>query len=314
MKSKRPSRALLILAVMITCLAWSSAALLWLGVGERAFAVSVLGLGLSLGPCLAAYALVSEARKQAARRVVLFTGGLSIIAFSLLGAANLDLEGFFMLLFAGTMGAAIGHTLVTVILGPLLFGRLLCGWGCWRAMVLELLPIRRSPGRRQGGWKLLPLAGLSASAGGAALSFFVLGHHPGGAPGSLHAASVEAIACSFGIYYMASIGLAFALHDQRAFCKYLCPNSAILRLTSRLSLLKMAASRQLCDACGACSRTCPMDIDVAHLAAMGGHIRSGECILCQRCAHVCPTGAIRLSFGVGSRHERLSFGFRRWQA
>ena len=81
-----------------TCLAWSAAAFLWLRLGERAFAVSVFGLSLSPGPCLAAYALVPGARKQAARRVVLFTGGLSIMAFSLLGAANMDLEGFFMLL------------------------------------------------------------------------------------------------------------------------------------------------------------------------------------------------------------------------
>jgi polyferredoxin len=279
---------------MITCLAWSAAAWLWLRLDERAFAVSVFGLGLSPGPCLAAYALVPVGRKQAARRVVLFTGGLSIMAFSLLGAVNMDLEGFFMLLFAGTMGAAVGHTLVTIILGPLLFGRLLCGWGCWRGMVLELLPIRRSQGRRQGGWDLLPLVGLAASIGGAALSFFMLGHHAGGAPGSMHSASVGAIASGFGIYYAVSIGLAFALHDQRAFCKYLCPSAVILRLTSRRSLLKMTASRPFCDACGACSRICPMDIDVAHFAAIGGRISTGECILCQRCAQACPNGAIRL--------------------
>jgi polyferredoxin len=307
MQSNRPSRVLLLLAVLIAGLAWFAAAMLWLRPGERAFAISVFGLGLSMGPCLAAYALVPEARKQAARRVVLFTGGLSIMAFSLLGAVNLDLEGFFMLLFAGTLGIAVGHTLVTVILGPLLFGRLLCGWGCWRGMVLELLPIRHSRGRRQGGWRLLPLAGLAASIGGAALSFFVLGHHPGGTPGSVHSASVGAIAVGFGIYYAVSIGMACALHDQRAFCKYLCPSAVILRLTSRLSLLKMSTSRQLCNACGACSNTCPMDIDVVHFAATGSSISTGACILCQRCAHDCPTGAIRLRFGAGSPRERLPF-------
>lgn len=85
-------------------------------------------LGLSLGPCLAVYALVLIPRKLLARRVVLSARHLSIMAFSLLGAANMDLEGFFMLLFSGTMGAAVGHTLVTLILGPLLFGRFLCRW------------------------------------------------------------------------------------------------------------------------------------------------------------------------------------------
>lgn len=297
MKPAKPSRALLVLAGAVTCSAWPGAVVLWFRLGERPFATSLFLLGLSLGPCLAAYALVPGARKRAARRVTLFTGGLSIMAFSVSGGANLDLEGFFMLLFAGTMGAAIGHTLVTVILGPMFFGRVLCGWGCWRSMVLELLPIGHGRGRRGGGWRLLPLIGLAASLGGAVLAVFVLGHHPGGVPGALHAASVESIAFSFGIYYVASIGLAFALKDQRAFCKYLCPNSVILGLTSRLSILKMTADRQLCNACGACSRICPMDIDVAHFAALGRRIASGQCILCQSCAHACPTGALRLSAG-----------------
>ena len=58
---------------------------------------------------------------------------------------NLDLEGFFMLLLLGTGGAAVGHTMIMVIAGPMLFGRVLCGWGCWRSMILELLPAGRKP-------------------------------------------------------------------------------------------------------------------------------------------------------------------------
>ena len=217
------------------------------------------------------------------------------MVFAALGRVNLDLEGFFMLLFLGTAGAAIGHTLVTVILGPLFFGRFLCGWGCWRAMILELLPIRHSAGRRRGEWDLLPFLGLALSIGAAAALVFILGHHPGGTPGAMHAGSLRAIVIGFAIYYAASIGLAFALRDQRAFCKYLCPSGLILGITSRLSILKMTSDGQLCNACGACSKVCPMDIDVAHFAALGQRVRSGQCILCQRCAHACPTLALRLA-------------------
>lgn len=298
MMSDKPNRVLLVFAGVITCLMWPLAALLWFRLGEKALGISLFGGGLSLGPCLAAYAIVPRVQKQRARRVVLFTGGLSIMAFSLLGAANLDMEGFFMLVFAGTMGAAIGHNLVTVLVGPLLFGRLLCGWGCWRSMVLELLPIGRSTGRRRGGWTLLAFVGLAAAAGVGALSVFMLGHRASGASGALHAASLESIAIGFGVYYAASVGLAFALKDQRAFCKYLCPNSAILRVTSRFSLLKMGANRELCNACGACSQICPMDIDVAQFATLGRRITSGDCILCQHCAHACPTGALGLTVGL----------------
>ncbi len=299
----KPSRTLLLVAAVFTCSAWPGAASLWLRLGERAFAASLFLLGLSLGPCLAFYAAVPLRRKQRARQVVMLTGGLSILAFSVPGTVNLDLEGFFMLLFRGTMGAAIGHTLITVILGPALFGRLLCGWGCWRGMVLELLPIGSSAGRLRGKWNLLPLLGLAASVGGAALSVFMFGHSAGGTRDAMHGGSLRAILSGLAIYYAGSIGLAFALRDKRAFCKYLCPSSVILGLSSRVSLLKMAGAGDLCNACGACSRVCPMDIDVASFAVAGRRVASGQCILCQNCAHVCPTGALRLSagFDIGRR-------------
>ena len=296
----RPSRGLLVLAALAVGTTWPAALALWFRVGERGFATSFFLLGLSLGPCLAIYALAPVARKQAARRLVLLTGGSSIMAFSILGAVNLDLEGFFMLVLTGTMGAAVGHTLVTVILGPLVFGRVLCGWGCWRAMVLELLPLGHRAGRRGGVWHWLPLAGLAASASGALLSL-ALGQHPGGTPDAVHAASLRALAFAFGTYYLASVSLGFALKDPRAFCKYLCPSSVILGLTSRLSLLQMTGDRRLCNACGACSRVCPMDIDVTELARHGQRVSSGQCILCQRCAHACPTGALHLGVGLLSR-------------
>jgi polyferredoxin len=104
------------------------------------------------------------------------------------------------------------------------------------------------------------------------------------------------VACS--VYYAASIGLALALRDQRAFCKYLCPSAAILRWTSRPARLRIAARSDACDGCGVCTRVCPMDVDVAALALAGRRIGPGDCILCQRCVHGCPRGALHLSFGA----------------
>jgi polyferredoxin len=169
-------------------------------------------------------------------------------------------------------------------------------------MILELLPVGRGRGRLAGTWRLLPFAGLAVSVG-AAMFLLAIGHRPGGVPPNLRGDSLVPILAGFGIYYLASIGLAFALNDQRAFCKYLCPSSVILRRTSRLSLAKMASRSERCNECGACSRVCPMDIDVAEYAARGRRVTSGECILCQRCAHACPTNALHLSLGfdVGGR-------------
>jgi ferredoxin-type protein NapH len=287
--------AWLALSYAFTALAWSLAAFVW-SRDEPALAASAFFGGLSLGPCLAGYLSAPLRYKQLLRRIVLATGGLSILA-PLAGATSLELESFFVLLFAGTMGAAIGHTLITVLLGPLVFGRLLCGWGCWRAMVLELLPIGRSPGRRLDAWRLLPFVGLALSVGSAAFLYFSLGHHPGGVPRMIHGKSVLPLAILCVFYYLVSIGLAFLLRDSRAFCKYLCPSGAILRFTSRTSLAKMTPQGGGCDDCGACTRACPMDIAVARYASAGRRVTSGECILCQRCAQACPRGSLRLTLG-----------------
>jgi polyferredoxin len=283
-----PHPAVLAATLAVTLGAWSAAAGLW-SLGQRAWAVSAFLLGLSLGPCLTGYVTAPRALKQQQRRAVLLAGGLSILAPALLAGTSLDLEGFFLLLLAGTAGAALGHTLVTVIAGPLVFGRVLCGWGCWRAMVLEFLPVGRGAGRRRGAWAALPYLGLATSAAAAALCFYALGHRPA-------AQGLLPVLGACGVYYVASIGLALALKDQRAFCKYLCPSAAILRWTSRPARLRVAARPDLCDGCGACTPACPMDIEVAALALAGRRIGSGDCVLCQRCVQACPRDALRLTF------------------
>ncbi len=296
MRSSKPSAALLIIALLSTAMAVAGVWCLWLRIGTAAINTALAGMGISLGPCLAAYALVPIKRKQWARRLVLLTGGVGILAFSLTARANLDMEGFFLLILEGVVGAAIGHTLATVIVGPALFGRILCGWGCWRAMVVELLPRGLPSVRRRGIWPYLPFAGVACSAASAGVGFFLFGHHAGGAPGSPHTAGTVPILVGVAVYLAAAACLAFALNDQRAFCKYLCPNSVILRLTSRLSALKMATDSRRCNGCGACSRVCPMGIDVRALAVSGRRVGTGECILCQRCAQVCPVDAISATY------------------
>jgi ferredoxin-type protein NapH len=305
MRFSKPNGPLLILSGFFTAAAAVTAIRILPRAGPPALNVALLGLGISLGPCLAAYALVPARQRQAARKVVLFTGGLTILAFSLLASANLDLEGVFLLLFEGVAGAAVGHTLATLIVGPLFFGRFLCGWGCWRAMVLELLPVGPGSGRHKGIWFFLPFAGLAATMFAAAIGYYLFGDHAGGSPASPYTAGTRFLLGGIAIYYAASIGLAFALIDQRAFCKYLCPNAAILRYTSRLSLLKMAADLRRCNGCGACSKVCPMDIDVKAFALSGRRVGSGECILCQRCVQACPTGALTASFRPRARAMHL---------
>jgi polyferredoxin len=251
------------------------------------FAVALFGSGLQ-GAFLACYALARTERKQWWRWLVMTAGGSGILMFSLVDAVNLDLDGFFELLFLGTAGAAIGHTMVTTMIGPLIFGRILCGWGCWRAMVLERLPIGTGSGRRKGVWLWTPLLGVAVSVAAAVL--FAL------APGHMRGNSVWSVAAGVTVYYTAAVVLAMALHDQRAFCKYLCPTGFILRWTSRPALLHVSARAEVCTECNACTTVCPMDIPVTERVRMGTSIGKGDCILCQRCIEGCPSGALKTVF------------------
>jgi polyferredoxin len=47
---------------------------------------------------------------------------------------------------------AVIHYMIAKIFGPVLFGRLWCGWACWTVMVLDLLPFKRPRGRLPGRW------------------------------------------------------------------------------------------------------------------------------------------------------------------
>jgi hypothetical protein len=98
-------KPLQVAALAATCLTWPLALSLWQRHEPAVFAVPIFLLGLSLGPLLAVYASVRTARKQRARRAVLFAGGLSILTFALAAGENLDLEGFFLVLLTGACGA-----------------------------------------------------------------------------------------------------------------------------------------------------------------------------------------------------------------
>jgi polyferredoxin len=173
-------------------------------------------------------------------------------------------------------------------------GRLWCGWGCWTAMVLDLLPFKRSPGRLPGRWGWLRYAhfALSFVVVFVAWAFFGLGYEQYSLTALLWLAGGNAA------YYAVAIGLAYALKDNRAFCKYVCPVTVPLKLTARFSALKLAGDAARCTGCEACTKLCPMDIRVHEYTRAGQRVLSTECILCQSCVTACAKQAIQLNFGL----------------
>ena len=92
------------------------------------------------------------------------------------------------------------------------------------------------------------------------------------------------------IYYVVGIALAFALKDNRAFCKYICPVTVFLKPMSKRAVVRVTCDKDKCISCGKCRKICPMDVDVTDNSL---DRRNGtECILCMECTKACPKKAL----------------------
>lgn len=74
----------------------------------------------------------------------------------------------------------------------------------------------------------------------------------------------------------------------RAFCRFICPLGAIYSLFSKIALLGVRVDMNKCNNCGACVKTCQMDIK---------RVGDRECIQCGECIDVCPEKAITFKAG-----------------
>lgn len=238
-----------------------------------------------IGSCLALGITLYSKRIRWARHVVQFAVGLYMLVYlGLISGENMQLEGFWYYLFLGVFEAAVIHYVIAKLLGPLLFGRGFCGYACWTAMILDLLPYRtpKHPRRRLGFIRYLMFA--------ASLLFV-------GALFLFRVAEIERIMFwSFlignALYYAVGIGLALALRDNRAFCKYICPVAVFLKPASYYSLLRVKNDTDVCTSCGTCKRVCPMDVDVPDNSRKRRH--GTDCILCLRCIEACPKKSLHL--------------------
>jgi ferredoxin len=252
---------------------------------------TVLGVGLGL------YATLPRKNKQWGRRLTLLgVGGILLVYMGGVQRENLQIEWLFLALLSGMGTGVVSHYLIAKIVGPLLVGRLWCGWGCWTLMVLDLLPFQRSPGRTPGRWGWLRGGHFFAS--GLLMAALWLGWAYGR---DLSYGSGPALAWMMGgnaLYYVSAVGLAFVLRDNRAFCKYLCPVTVLLKATSRFSLLKIRGDMSRCNECEACVLMCPMDIEILSYLREGRRVLSTECMLCQTCVTVCARDALKVSAGL----------------
>ena len=251
-------------------------------------------IGISVGIGLGLYAALPKKKKPWGRRLSLFLVGSFLIGFAAIqGQENMQIEGLFFGLLGGVFQAAVVHYLIAKIFGPVLFGRIWCGWACWTVMILDLLPFKKPSGRLPGKWGWLRYLHFVISLGLVWVAWRFLGIEDG-ATG--RTALIWYIVGNV-FYYLIGIILAYTLKDNRAFCKYVCPVSVPLKLASRFSLMKISGDAETCNNCRACEKMCPMDIQVPDYILNNQRVLSTECSQCQTCISVCAKDTLKLSFG-----------------
>ena len=284
---------------------WAIAVILWQTMGNLFFLFNFGYIGTAVGVGIGLYAYLPRKKKPSGRRLAqLLIGAYLLVFLGFLKKENMQLEGFFFYLLSGFFTGSVIHYLVAKITGPILYGRGYCGWACWTAMVLDFLPFKRNKkGRVAAKWEKLRVVHFGVSLLSILGLWFLFQYRPS-------PAGQTALAWLIGgnaFYYASAFILAFTLKDNRAFCKYLCPVTTILKATSRFAFLKIEGDREKCTECGACSKACPMDIDIMQYVINGTRVLSTECIFCLTCTTVCPEGILEDTFKMdvgGKEHLR----------
>lgn len=220
-----------------------------------------------------------------ARLVVQFGVGLYMLVYlGLLNNENMQIEGFWFYLFSGVFEAATIHYAVAKIFGPLFFGRGWCGYACWTAMILDLLPYKRPETQRK---KIGYIRYITFFLSLLFVLLLFLLKVP-----EKNIIMFWSFIIGNLIYYTVGLLLAFMFKDNRAFCKYICPITVFLKPMSYYSYIRVKVDENKCIGCKKCTKACPMNVDVTSNSRK--RLNATECILCAKCIDECPTGALKL--------------------
>ena len=257
------------------------AVILWLSKDNLFYLFNFTYIGASIALGLFLYAK----KVKYSRQVVQFLVGCYMLFYlGIISNENMQIEGFWYYLFTGVFEAATIHYAVAKIFGPLLFGRGWCGYACWTAMVLDLLPYKTpaAPRKKIGFIRYLTFFASCVFVA----SLFLLRW------GNIEKIMFLSFLVGNILYYAAGILLAVKLRDNRAFCKYICPVTVFLKPMSYFSLTRIKCESTKCLSCGKCKKVCPMNVDMTDNSR--SRKNGTECILCMECVDQCPTKALEI--------------------
>lgn len=270
-----------------------------------------------------AWALFTNSQLANFFKGTIYTGKLKSVCvpglncYSCPGATNACPIGALQAQLGGWKHGFAFYTAGLLIFFGVIFGRLICGFLCPFGFIQDLLNRARTkklrvPIKTDKALRYLKYGFLAAFV--ILLPIFLVDQYglstpwfcklvcpagtlEGGVPLVLANADLRAsVGWLFSWKVLLLIGtITLSLFISRPFCKYVCPLGAIYSLFNRVSFYRMKFDEEKCTHCGACSRKCPMNIDVPH------DLDGPECIRCNECKHICPHKAISSGFTAGAK-------------
>ena len=249
-------------------------------------------------------------KRQSLRR------GLLLVSL-LLFPVTLNFLSPYLIVVGASQGVVTGSFLAfaAMFVSAFLVGRGFCGWVCPGGGLQDAcVPVNGHRVDGRGDWLkyaiwllwLLGIAGAAAYAGGLTRISPLFMTESG-----VSIDAPERFVIYYGVLFI-FVELSFVF-GRRAGCHYICwmaPFMVVgkkLRDAVRIPTLHLRASTANCGSCGACTRGCPMSVDVRGLV-LSGRMETPECILCGECVDGCPRGAIHYSFGRVPKAARESEG------
>ena len=208
------------------------------------------------------------------------------------------------LLFWAVVAALIATPVLTYLYGK----RWYCSWVCGCGGLAETLgdPFRQLSSKSTGAWKLERILIHAVLALVLVVTAVVWSNHHFGYLGSWTGPLKQGYGFYIGAVFSGVVGVGFyPLLGNRVWCRFGCPQAAILGLIQRLfSRFRITTNGGQCISCGNCSTYCEMGIDVRAYAQRNENIVRSSCVGCGVCAAVCPRGVLRLENGPpGDRYE-----------
>lgn len=209
----------------------------------------------------------------------------------------------YLIVMGASEGIIAGSFIVFAImlLSALFFGRAFCGWICPAGGLQECCMLavdKRAKGGRRNWIKyiiwvpwIILIALVSVNAGGLKNIDFLY-QTKYGISVSEPGAYIIFYAVILLIVVMAFIG------GRRSFCHYVCWMAPFMVIGNSIKnklgypSLRLRSDKDKCTGCSACTRKCPMSLEVMDMV-QSGSMHNSECILCGECADTCPRKAIR---------------------